>query len=323
MACEGVVIAPQKPAGLRAESLWAITSYFNPMRYQRRRANYRIFRERLNVPLVAVELAYGPEFELTESDADILIQLRGRDVMWQKERLLNLALSALPSSCRKVIWTDCDIIVEADDWSARVNRLLDRFMLVQAFSCAHHLSPHWKPGETRTPVMFTQPSAVSAIASGNDAASLLAQPVPSGSGSTNKGLAWAAHRELLDEAGFYDACIVGGGDLAMVSAVYGCFDVAMRNMNERQKEHYLAWARPRHEMFGAEAGFLDCSVFHLWHGDIDHRRYRERHEALRRHEFDPFEDIAHDENGGWRWNSNKPELHEDVRAYFAARKEDG
>jgi hypothetical protein len=48
-----------------AEGLWAITSYFNPMKYQRRRANYRLFRERLGVPLVTVELAYGPDFELT------------------------------------------------------------------------------------------------------------------------------------------------------------------------------------------------------------------------------------------------------------------
>ena len=320
MACEGVVIASARP---RAESLWAITSYFNPMRYQRRRANYRIFRERLNVPLVAVELAYGPEFELTEGDADILIRLRGRDVMWQKERLLNVALRALPSSCRRVIWTDCDIIVEADDWSERVSHLLDRFMLVQAFSCAHHLSPSWKPGDTRTSIMFTQPSAVAAIASGIPAASLLARPAPTGPGSTNKGLVWAAHRDLLDEDGFYDACIVGGGDLAMVSAVYGCFDVGMRNMNEKQKQHYMAWARPHHKIFGAETGFLDCRVFHLWHGDIDHRRYRERHDALRRHAFDPFEDIALDENGSWRWNSHKPELHDDVRDYFASRKEDG
>src|SRR5207248_771616 len=104
--------------------LWAITSYFNPMQYQRRRANYRLFRKYLRVPLVAVELSYGPDFELTGADADILIQLRGKDVMWQKERLLNVALSALPTDCHKVIWTDCDIIFETEDWSERVNRLL-------------------------------------------------------------------------------------------------------------------------------------------------------------------------------------------------------
>jgi hypothetical protein len=52
------------------------------MGYRRRRANYRLFRERLKVPLVAVELAYGPNFELGEGDAEILMQLRGGDVLW-------------------------------------------------------------------------------------------------------------------------------------------------------------------------------------------------------------------------------------------------
>ena len=71
-------------SGPDAGGLWAITSYFNPIGYRRRPANYRLFRERLNVPLVTVELAYGPDFELTQSDADILVQLRGEDVLWQK-----------------------------------------------------------------------------------------------------------------------------------------------------------------------------------------------------------------------------------------------
>jgi hypothetical protein len=96
------MIAPD-PARASVESLWAITSYFNPMSYQRRRANYRLFRERLNVPLVTVELAYGRDFELSDGDADILVQLRARDILWQKERLLNLALGpAEPLQKRRV-----------------------------------------------------------------------------------------------------------------------------------------------------------------------------------------------------------------------------
>src|ERR1700734_2279886 len=122
-----------------AGELWAITSYFNPVGYWRRLANYRLFRERLNVPLVAVELAYGPNFELNDDDAEILIQLRSQDIMWQKERLLNVALGALPKKCKKVVWVDCDIIFERRDWPEQVCRLLDRFVIVQSFSHAYYV----------------------------------------------------------------------------------------------------------------------------------------------------------------------------------------
>ena len=111
-----------------SKELWAITCYFNPMRYRRRLANFRIFRDRLQLPLVAVELAYGPEFELQAQDAEILIQLRDdAAVLWQKERLLNVALQALPSSCRKVAWLDCDIFFTAPGWIEDANSLLDRY----------------------------------------------------------------------------------------------------------------------------------------------------------------------------------------------------
>jgi hypothetical protein len=305
------------------DMLWAITSYFNPMLYERRRINYQLFRRSLRLPLLAIELAYGENFELVESDADMLIQLRGKDVMWQKERLLNLALSALPPDCRKVVWVDCDVVFDSEDWAERVSYLLDHSKLVQAFSDAHHLSPSWSSHDAQPVTLFAQPSAVSTIASGIAAAELFARPNERGPYSTNKGLAWASRREEICKTGLYDACIIGGGDLAMISAAYGCFDIAMRNMNERQKEHYLGWARRCHETYRAEVNFLDCRLFHLWHGEVDRRYYRERHNAFMRFDFDPFDDIAHDENGSWRWSTDKPEMHNYVRNYFLARKEDG
>src|SRR5262245_20587299 len=114
-----------------AAKFWAITSYFNPFDEPRRLENFRRFRSGLGAPLVAVELAYGDRFDLTECDADILVQLRGADVMWQKERLLNLALAALPASCSYVAWLDCDILFTDKDWAARASDLLQRFSIIQ------------------------------------------------------------------------------------------------------------------------------------------------------------------------------------------------
>jgi hypothetical protein len=85
----------------------------------------------------------------------------------------------------------------------------------------------------------------------------------------------------------------------------------------------MAWATPYYESVRAETGFLDADIFHLWHGCDRERRTRSRHKGLRRFQFDPFTDIALDDHGSWRWDTNKQDMHEYVRGYFASRREDG
>ena len=314
------------PAGPYADGLWAITSYFNPMRYRRRLQNFRIFRERLNVPLVAVEWTHGSEFELREGDADILVQLRGGAILWQKERLLNLALRALPSHCRKVAWLDCDIIFGAPGWAESASRLLDRFAIIQLFQHTHNLASHWTPAkDCMTEVESTRLSSTFSISSGMPAARCIAHSFDTREGMGANGHAWAARRELLQQHGFYDACIVGGGDRAMICAAYRCFDGLMQRhyMNKHQQDRYVGWAKPFYESIRGEIGHLEGDIFHLWHGDVRDRRSRGRHEGLQRFEFDPLTDIAIGTNGSWRWNTEKREMHDYVRAYFASRREDG
>jgi hypothetical protein len=311
--------------GPHPEGLWAITCYFNPAGYRRRLANYRLFRKHLIVPLVAVELAYGPNFELNEDDAEVLVQLRGGDVMWQKERLLNLGLRALPSCCRNVVCVDCEIVFETDDWPEHVSRLLQHFLILQPYSHAHHLPQDWALGDFRpTAAEFSRESAAFAIASGVPPGPCV-RAVANGRYTYATGFAWAARRELLEQHGLYDACIIGSGDRAMTAAIYGSYDAVMHvhNMNDRQRARYLRWARPFHEAIGGAAGWMRGTIYHLWHGKMQDRQARERHGILARFAFDPFEDIAIDGGGCWRWNTDKAQMHACVREYFASRKEDG
>ena len=82
-----------------AGDLWGITTYFNPAQYKRKLQNYHQFRtasKKQGLPLIVVELAFGEhKFELTKDDAEIVIQRRCNTVLWQKERLLNIALEFL------------------------------------------------------------------------------------------------------------------------------------------------------------------------------------------------------------------------------------
>lgn len=307
--------------------LWAVTSYFNPEGYQRRRQNYRVFRERLKAPLAAIELSFDGRFELGPGDADLLIQLHGGDVMWQKERLLNFAIARLPAACRAVAWLDCDIVFSDDSWPEQALEQLRTFPLLHLFRYPYDLGPDGDLSQPDSlPQRHLSESFVQGVNSGRADWHSLVVAEPRVSGGWAAGLAWAMTRDLWSRHGLYDASILGGADRMIAAAAYGMFDVPQRRfqMSDAQMEHYLAWAEPFHASVQGRAACLQESVFHLWHGDIANRRRPEiRFGGFSQFGFDPQMDIVADETGLWRWSSEKPEMHQFVRNYFAVRKEDG
>lgn len=306
--------------------LWAITCYFNPVGYRRRLENYRVFRRRLTIPLVTVELSFDGAFQLSEEDADILVQIHGRDVMWQKERLLNIALERVPKDCDNIAWLDCDIVFDSEDWVDQASRALDNSVVVHLFHERHDLPQHASVHDLHSwSAPATSYSIVSKLAAGAmGPEDLFLANAPLERGST-AGLAWAARRQVLEEHRLYDACILGTGDRAMLCAALGELDYGARAtlMNDRSRRHYLAWARPYWESVMGRVGSIRGRLFHLWHGDIEDRQYGKRHARLQTFDFDPFNDITLDDGGCWRWNSDKKALHAFVRSYFESRNEDG
>jgi hypothetical protein len=310
----------------RGGVLWAITSYFNPMRYRSRLATYRGFRDRLPLPLAAIELTFDGRFELGAGDADLLVQVRGEDVMWQKERLLNVLVRRLPPECRQVAWLDCDIVFERPDWPERAAGALARAPLVQLFRHVHYLTRNAGPDAAAVSnSTLTRESLGHWLESGRSAESALRGATSRRSDSAMKGMAWAASRDLVESHGLYDACIIGGGPNALACAALGAYDQATRPhcMNAMQCGHYLAWAKRFRRAVQGEMACIDGDVYHLWHGELADRRGSGRHQGLAPFEFDPDADIAVAEAGCWRWASEKPHMHRYVRDYFAQRREDG
>jgi hypothetical protein len=303
--------------------LWAITSYFNPAGYTTRRENYRLFRRHLNVPLVAVELSFTGGFELVAGDADVLVQIHGGDVMWQKERLLNIAIGCLPPGCTAIAWIDCDVLFARDTWAVDACRALEEHAMVHLFEERRNL-----PGPVSAPLQDLRTagtpaqSVVSRLSMGTATPEDLSHAnAPMTRGST-AGLAWAGRREVLERHGLYDACIVGTGDRVMLCAALGRFDdgIAAALMNRARAAHYRAWAAPFFETVTGRVGRIPGTICHLWHGHVADRCYEERHRLLAT--FDPSADIALDEHRCWRWSSDKPEMHAQIRRYFELRNED-
>jgi hypothetical protein len=254
--------------------------------------------------------------------------------MWQKERLLNLALAAVPPECRTLAWVDADVIFDRTDWAEEAQELLDRFPVVQLFETVHYLPPEFPLAQLgRVQPILNRNSISSLFAQGHKGDAILPMghqhdgsledlPVEQ-RGAT--GFAWAFRRELFQDRGLYDAAILGAGDRAMVTAAHGFFDIERdnRRLNPPQFDHFLRWARPFHQDVHGRVGVLPGHIYHLWHGDLKNRNFCERHRSFAAFQFDPYNDLALADNGSWRWNTHKPEMHQFVINYFLARKEDG
>ena len=290
---------------------------------QRRLVNYRAFRSQLRIPLVAVELSFDGQFELAQGDADILVQISGGAVLWQKERLLNIAVKSVPPDVENVALLDCDVVFEREDWAEDAEaRLNKRCNIIQLFSEALYLSkesPPDNPGVTNAEysapgIMHTgDPSLLSQGILFDGVNRLLYQP----------GLAWAVKRTILDEHHLYDAAIVGGGDTLMVASVFGVVERVTNRyvFNRRRVEHYSRWAAPFSKRIAGQAGALPGTIYHLWHGRLQDRNYRGRHKFLE--DFDPYSDIQIGSNGAWQWTKPNTELEKRLRANFLNRREDG
>jgi len=299
-------------------SLWAITAYFNPIRYQSRRSAYKVFQQNLRVPLVTVELSFDGQFDVQKDDANILIQISGGAVAWQTQRLLNIALKHVPSDVNKIAWMDCDIIFADSDWPTRVEDALENYSYIQPFSNAIML----RRGEQLKDQSsnYEKRIAVTKLCRNGDL-DILAQR--RGHDVPFAMLAWAARRDCLQQHNFYDAAIVGGADMLFFSAINNKPDFAIWrfNLNNVFAEHYARWAAHIPKPSFGNFGCIDGEIWHLWHGELVNRHRTSRWNLVT--DFNPFLDIKLSDNEVWDFTEKGKRLEAGIKSFFISRQEDG
>jgi hypothetical protein len=281
--------------------LAVVTCHFNPCGFRRPRENYFRFRDALRgAPLFTVEVSFDGAFHTPAE-----WQLRGgaRNVLWQKENLINFAVERLPECYDQVAWVDADLLFLNPDWAAATSAALDQSPVVQLYEHVHYTTPGGRLGDKFPSWMRRQ--------------------LDGGKGHATPGGAWAARRELLARHGLYDRNIVGGGDQAFAEGLFG----ASNRFWDRQNPpllvaDYREWQRRLCADVRANVGCVAGDVVHLYHGTRRNRQYVERTAALRAANFDPRTDVRVGGNGLLEWSSAKPQLHRGLLQYFASRHED-
>lgn len=297
----------------RAADLGVVAAYFAPRASPARRARFERFAAPLragDAPFRVVELVLdGSAPEL--ADSGDVVRIRGRDVLWQKERLLARAIAELPRSCTKVAWVDCDVLFDDPRWLVETSRALEDAQWVQPFSR----------------VMLEAPGGARAVES--YAAVLARDPAAHRGGNFDRhghtGFAWATRRESLVAGGLYTRAIAGGADHAMAHAFAGeregpCLDRVLGLGLLRAD--FDRWARRLPRSHELAIGCVEGDARHLFHGAHAERRYLERYEALHALDFDPARDLVAD-GDAWGWSAAAdPRLGAFLRSYFAGRTSD-
>ena len=210
----------------------------------------------------------------------------------------------MAASCDRVAWIDCDVVFGDDDWPQAANAALDRHPVIQPFDTSCELLRDAGPaGIDVAHAYLTCRSLACGLACGDVKPDIMLSPDKRGLGAG------------IDQRPVHE----------IAAGVVGNFQdfIDYLQLNPRRREHFLAWARPFHDAVRADLGHCPGTIFHLWHGDLVDRHYRERRIGFAAFDFDPSSDIAADPAGAWRWSSDKPAMHRFVRAYFESRLEDG
>lgn len=317
----------------RSHGLWVVTCYFNPCNYASRRENYRRFRAELarqRVPVLLVELAASDAAaHWTKDSATRYLRVLETDVLWAKERLLNLGIAALPAKCTAVCWCDCDVLFARDDWATACVERLKRHRVVQPFGSSVFLAPDETPERHcryRPSISMARHFVQHTGRRSYSGTDQVLVPHP--------GYAWAARREVLARiGGLYDRTVLGHGDLVMGLAF--CHDPRRSELPAKEWEphwdpgwsrallkHARAWQRRAADVVQGDVGFVHGAIYHLWHGPPKRRQYHTRGAALAG--FDPAAHVAVAPSGALRWTApaRAAGIPDQVQAYFASRRED-
>src|SRR5438034_3478022 len=117
--------------------LAVVSCHFNPCNYQLRDRN--LLRSvttlvRQDVPLYLANLVFANQRSVVPlPTATTVLELHGRDVLWHKERLLNILIRKLPPRYTKVAWIDGDVLFPDSRWFQWASELLDTYDLIQLY----------------------------------------------------------------------------------------------------------------------------------------------------------------------------------------------
>lgn len=253
-----------------------------------------------SMPLYGVEL-YDKNQKPTTEGFENWIQIKSTKkscFLWQKEALLNIAETLVPDYYQNIAWIDADIEFSDVLWKQKTISLLDTYDIVQLYKKAFWTG---KNGEIL--------KCLPAICSLED------KNYP-----CHAGFAWAMKRKQWDKSkGLYDRCISGGGDGILARSFLGMEMLELHNWGIGSNDKALKeW---RSKLDNPSVSYLDCDIYHEYHGEMADRNYTERKIKIKDVDLTCYVNLNKD--GIFEWSDDiDKEVIDYAEEYFLKRQED-
>jgi hypothetical protein len=303
------------PEANDADSEFAIiVCHYNWIGYKRPVSNMLRFlrqMDKLNISVYGIELYMeGTEPVMKKNSRWNCIKANPKNLMWQKEALLNKAEKMVPKHIKYIGVFDPDIYFQNTNWLEQSLEKLKEFKVIQPFSEGIKLDNMGNINIIKGSVGKYGFDNINTKYKNN-----------------TPGLAWIFRREFFDKVGLYPWAIIGSGDGVIAAGLFKIKDsipaitaIGSHNMN---KSMVVDWFKKAEDfMEDSTIGYVEGQIWHEWHGDIKNRYYSYRRNVM--NYIDITKHIRYDNNTLLEWTEEVPnELKETLKKYFIARQEDG
>jgi len=285
--------------------LAVLTTFFNPKNYINLRYNYLKFSEKIKekADLFPIELSFNDDFFIEDEN---VIKIKGTEenILWQKERLLNIALENLPKEYTNVAWIDCDIIFENENWVEEVNEKLKDYKVLHLFENVERID-----GDDLS-IIEKSKSIIKLIEEQNQIITKLVEGKP--------GFAWAIRREVIDVIKFLDTQIIGGSDSLMFYSFVSTYRKTGL-LNDNWFSEFINWYNISSVEIGMSVYYIKGNIKHLYHGKRLNRKYNSRYSILNDIGFYPKKDLIIKNK---LWEFKNKENYKLLLSFFESRNED-
>lgn len=278
-----------------------ICSYFNFGNSSKIKKNYTAFRRKFPHPITTVEVAL-PDQDFFIDDS-IKIRATDKNILWQKERCLNIAIAELPNKTDKIAWVDTDVIFHNPNFMEDTAEELEYHPVVHMFEKVVEY-PQVNPFNNNFGI-------------GKRTVDHLDIEFPA------IGFAWAFRKEILINEQLYDKNPVGNSDVLQMLTWMGIWNhKTIVDLSVPYRKEFLEWAWDSYENVQADIGYTKGELEHMYHGHQSNRHYHDRNQILVKNHYVPSEDLRLDKNDLYMI-PYKPHLREDLHSYFKNRTSSG